>query len=236
MKCSKTRNVKCLSTIRKEKRKLSDTANEPLHIDWHKQLDAVITQLQEQETKIDKITKENEELVEMNERLRSVLNVEQMQALDNLGLKRDLSENLTTHGDMHVLYQNWYVKDLKNELVYLKALSSEQRVQIRILEEKLDNANKEINHLKEKLKRCFVFFNSVSVSEITSRTKDETKEQQIEDTTTKPNIELKKLQEIITFIDKLAKTNGLTSVCKEIIKYFISYRIEECINSFLKKT
>ena len=228
----KIRNIKCTSTIKKEKGNLSATINEALDTNSQKQLDYLTTLLQEQESKLNKITKENKELVKMNERLRSVLSIEQMQALNNLELKRDFSNNLRTHGDVHVLYQNWYVKDLKNELVDLKALSSEQKIQIRILEEKLDNANKKINNLKDKLKRCFVFFNTVSVPEATPRTK----EQHIEEGTSSTfNIELKKLQDIISFINKLSESNGLSSVCKEIIEYFINLKIEDCTSSFLKK-
>lgn len=231
VKSLRTRNLRHISTLHKE-RKLSATCNESLRVEsqWQRQFDGVVNKLREKEAWIEKVAKENAELKEIvkrnneleetNRRLQSVLSVEQIEALDSLQAKKDFSSCLVTHGDVHVLYQNWYAKDLKDELSHLRELTSKQRIQIRMIEEKLEEANKEIANLKSKLKRCFVYFSSANVAETSVRVKSETKEPD-DDARIKAaiSLEVKKLQDVITFASRISKCDKLSTVCQEIIEY-----------------
>eukprot|EP00826_Nyctotherus_ovalis_P003178 TRINITY_DN10642_c0_g1_i12.p1 TRINITY_DN10642_c0_g1~~TRINITY_DN10642_c0_g1_i12.p1 ORF type:complete len:296 (+),score=55.67 TRINITY_DN10642_c0_g1_i12:138-1025(+) len=185
---------------------------------WKEKVIEVLTQLNEEKDKYDKIVLKNSELALANQRMMALMTAEQRELL-KVGATKLKDEFSVTCGDVHMMYQNYYIKDLKDQIAKLKAVNEERRMQVRILEKKLEEANTEVLKLKTKLR---IHYNMLRTSKMIIRQSPDATTNNIHCSNDRKSdksisFKLNKINKLLCFLNELGKCEGISQVCESVL-------------------
>ncbi len=139
-------------------------------------------------------------------------------------------------GDVHALYQNLYVRDIKDDLRAQSETNAKQKTAMRILQNKLGEGTAEIARLNAKLKAYNDFFsegredrNSTLVTagefSVGSVKQNNANNKEIETGSGKTlfPMEIKRLEQLMGFVHELGKCATFVEVCDRVLEYLLRY-------------
>jgi len=214
----------------------SDKSNEN---EWRKKIKNINSLLIEERRKSSGLIHENKELRVLNRKVITLLTSEQKDMLERGDIpenyEKDQSERDGNRAEVHSMYQNLYVKDLKEEINRLNTLNRQLRAQIHILQNKLEESTSEITKLNAKIKAYNEFLNQgISSNQLLIT------QQQINKTLDSPDksskiietidpsknsktvfpLDLKRMQALENFITVLGRSHSFIDICNKLIEYF----------------
>ena len=130
---------------------------EEINQTWRTKYLFALEKLKQEQQKCKVLLSKLDDLKIFSNKLLSMLSMTQRKTIMESSFSNELIKCMSlepnaTIGDLHMLYQNLYVNDMKEQLMHLDSINTTQRMSMLILQDKLKKSAGEVYKLKSKLK------------------------------------------------------------------------------------